>query len=67
MHGTKYDGSYPVFSKLAAMVASATDAGEWEVLGSDGGGRRGTELWLICTTTKSVWWKLNGEHCGEDL
>jgi hypothetical protein len=34
---SKYDGSYPVFSELAAMVASATDAGEWEVLGSDGG------------------------------
>ena len=37
-----------------------------EVLGSDGGGRRGTELRLICTTAKSVRWKPTGEHCGED-
>jgi hypothetical protein len=37
-----------------------------EVLGSDGGGRRGTELQLICTLAKSVQWKPNGEHCGED-
>jgi hypothetical protein len=66
MRGAKYDGSYPVFSELAAMVASATDVGEWEVLGSDGGGRRGTELRLVCTMAKSVRWKPNNEHCGED-
>jgi hypothetical protein len=37
-----------------------------EVLGSDGGGRRGIELRLICTLAKSVQWKPNGEHCDED-
>jgi hypothetical protein len=40
--------------------------GTMVVHGSDGGGRRGTKLRLICTTMKSVRWKPNGEHRGED-
>jgi hypothetical protein len=52
--------------RATAISESPSSLRSMEELGSEGVGRRGTELRLICTLALSVQWKPNGEQCGED-